>query len=74
MLENYRRLGWAEATILANYPTLATAYLAPAWAYVEAHTVDRRGHPPERGRLKYHINIFWIDEDDDLKLPKAASS
>lgn len=37
MLENYRRLGWTEAKILANYPTLRAADLVHAWAYVDAH-------------------------------------
>lgn len=36
-LERYRRLGWAEAEILYNYPTLRAADLAQAWAYVAAH-------------------------------------
>jgi uncharacterized protein (DUF433 family) len=37
VLENYRRLGWTEAKILANYPTLRAADLVHAWAYVAAH-------------------------------------
>jgi uncharacterized protein (DUF433 family) len=37
VLENYRRLGWSEAKILANYPTLRAADLLHAWAYVDAH-------------------------------------
>lgn len=37
VLENYRRLGWIEARILANYPTLRAADLVHAWAYVDAH-------------------------------------
>ena len=36
-LENYRRLGWSEAQILANYPTLRAVDLVNAWAYVDAH-------------------------------------
>ncbi len=36
-LENYRRLGWSEATILENYPTLRAADLVNAWAYVDSH-------------------------------------
>ncbi len=36
-LENYRRLGWNEATILANFPALRAADLVHAWAYVDAH-------------------------------------
>src|SRR4051812_32742668 len=36
-LENYRRLGWSEARILENYPTLRAADLVNAWAYVDAH-------------------------------------
>ena len=37
VLENYRRLGWSEAQILENYPTLRAADLVNAWAYVDAH-------------------------------------
>ena len=37
VLENYRHLGWSEAKILANYPTLWAADLVHAWAYVDAH-------------------------------------
>jgi uncharacterized protein (DUF433 family) len=37
VLENYRRLGWTEARILDNYPTLRAADLVHAWAYVDAH-------------------------------------
>jgi uncharacterized protein (DUF433 family) len=36
-LEGYRRLGWTESKILANYPTLRAADLVHAWAYAEAH-------------------------------------
>jgi uncharacterized protein (DUF433 family) len=37
MLEGYRRLGWTEAEILDNYPTLSAADLVQAWGYVAAH-------------------------------------
>jgi len=37
VLEGYRRLGWTEAKILANYPTLRAADLVHAWAYVDTH-------------------------------------
>lgn len=37
MLESYRRLGWSEARILTNYPTLRAADLVHAWDYVDAH-------------------------------------
>jgi uncharacterized protein (DUF433 family) len=37
LLENYRRLGWSEARILENFPTLRAADLAIAWAYVDSH-------------------------------------
>jgi uncharacterized protein (DUF433 family) len=37
VLEGYRRLGWSEARILDNYPTLRAADLVNAWAYVDAH-------------------------------------
>ncbi len=40
VLENYRRLGWSEAQILHNYPTLRAADLANAWAYVAAHQAE----------------------------------
>ena len=36
-LEGYRRLGWSEAEILENFPTLRASDLAQAWAYVSAH-------------------------------------
>lgn len=36
-LEGYRRLGWREAQILENYPTLRAADLVNAWAYVATH-------------------------------------
>lgn len=37
VLESYRRLGWTEAKILANYPALRAADLVHAWAYVDSH-------------------------------------
>jgi uncharacterized protein (DUF433 family) len=37
VLANYRRLGWSEARILENYPTLRAADLVNAWAYADAH-------------------------------------
>jgi uncharacterized protein (DUF433 family) len=37
VLENYRRLGWNEAQLLENYPTLRAADLVNAWAYADAH-------------------------------------
>lgn len=37
VLEGYRRLGWTEAMILANYPTLRAADIVHAWAYVDAN-------------------------------------
>jgi uncharacterized protein (DUF433 family) len=37
VLENYRRLGWSEARLLENYPTLRAADLVNAWAYADAH-------------------------------------
>ncbi len=36
-LDNYRRLGWSEARILENYPTLRAADLVNAWSYADAH-------------------------------------
>jgi uncharacterized protein (DUF433 family) len=43
MIEGYRRLGWTDAQILANYPSLKTADLGSAWSYVAAHSeeIDR---------------------------------
>lgn len=37
VLESYRRLGWSEAKLLANYPSLRAADLVHAWAYADAH-------------------------------------
>jgi uncharacterized protein (DUF433 family) len=37
-LEAYRRLGWTDAQILANYPTLQLADLVCAWFYVDANS------------------------------------
>ena len=37
LLESYRRLGWSEAEILENFPTLRAANLVQAWAYGVAH-------------------------------------
>lgn len=37
MIEDCRRLGWSDAKILANYPSLLAADLARAWSYVAAH-------------------------------------
>lgn len=43
VLENYRRLGWTEARILENYPTLRAVDLVSAWAHADAHRdeIDR---------------------------------
>jgi uncharacterized protein (DUF433 family) len=37
ILESYRRMGWSEARILENYPTLPAPDLVNAWEYVEAN-------------------------------------
>ncbi len=37
LVENYRRLGWTEAKLPANYPTLRAADLVHAWAYADSH-------------------------------------
>jgi uncharacterized protein (DUF433 family) len=37
VLAGYRRVGWSEARILENYPTLRAADLVNAWAYADAH-------------------------------------
>ena len=39
-LENYRRLGWSEARILENFPSLRAADLVNAWAYGSAHQAE----------------------------------
>jgi uncharacterized protein (DUF433 family) len=39
-LENYRRLGWSEARILENFPTLRAADLVNAWAYAADHRAE----------------------------------
>lgn len=39
-LEQYRRLGMAEAELLRVYPTLRAEDLANAWAYVRAHLAE----------------------------------
>lgn len=39
-LENFRRLGWSEAAILENYPSLRAADLVNAWAYADAHAEE----------------------------------
>lgn len=36
-LETYRRQGWDERQLLANFPTLRPADLVFAWFYVAAH-------------------------------------
>jgi uncharacterized protein (DUF433 family) len=39
-LDNYRRLGWSEARILENYPSLRAADLVNAWAYADTHRAE----------------------------------
>lgn len=39
-LENYRRLGWTDAVILENFPSLRAADLVNAWAYADAHSEE----------------------------------
>jgi uncharacterized protein (DUF433 family) len=39
-LENYRRLRWAEVTILENFPSLRAVDLVNAWAYADAHVEE----------------------------------
>lgn len=39
-LENYRRLGWTEAALLENFPSLRAADLVNAWAYADAHAEE----------------------------------
>lgn len=40
VLENYRRLGWSEATILENFPSLRAIDIVNAWAYADAHAEE----------------------------------
>lgn len=40
LLENYRRLGWDDATILQNYPTLQIWDLQNAWLYGDAQLAE----------------------------------
>ena len=37
-LENYRRLGWSEARLLENYPTLRAVDIVNAWSYMNKHS------------------------------------
>jgi uncharacterized protein (DUF433 family) len=39
-LEAYRRLGWDEPRILANFPTLRQSDLVYAWLYVDANRAE----------------------------------
>jgi uncharacterized protein (DUF433 family) len=39
-LDNYRRLGWTEARVLENFPTLRAVDLVNAWAYADAHPAE----------------------------------
>jgi uncharacterized protein (DUF433 family) len=39
-LENYRRLGWTEAALLENFPSLRAVDLVNAWAYADAHVEE----------------------------------
>lgn len=39
-LETYRRLGWNEAKILENFPTLRAVDLVNAWSYADAHRAE----------------------------------
>jgi len=37
-LANYRRLGWSEARLLENYPTLRAVDIVNAWSYMNKHS------------------------------------
>jgi uncharacterized protein (DUF433 family) len=39
-IEGYRRIGWTEAQILDNFPTLRAADLVNVWAYADAHAEE----------------------------------
>src|SRR4051812_32326314 len=51
-IERYRRLGWTEAQILDNFPTLRAADLVNVWAYVDAHAEEIETAIRENGSLK----------------------
>ena len=38
LLDSYRRLGWSDARVLANYPSLRAVDLVQAWSYADAHS------------------------------------
>ena len=40
VLEQGRRLGFTDAELLDNYPSLTRGDLAAAWAYVERHSAE----------------------------------
>ncbi len=39
-LASYRKLGWSEAKILENFPSLRAADLVNAWGYADAHAAE----------------------------------
>lgn len=39
-LEQYRRLGWSEAKILENFPSLRAVDLVHAWGYADTHVAE----------------------------------
>jgi uncharacterized protein (DUF433 family) len=51
LLESYRRLGWSEAQLLANFPTLRAADLAYAWLYAAAHPEEIETALPEQAEV-----------------------
>ena len=46
-LEQARRIGWSEATILQSCPTLRAEDLAQAWSYVRSHRDEIERHIAE---------------------------
>ena len=50
VMENYRRLGWSEAAILENFPSLRAADLVNAWAYADGHADEME--------INIHANAF----------------
>ena len=66
VLEGYRRLGWTEAKLLANYPTLRAAGLVHAWAYV----VDLAAQDSLEEQLDVHVGVeglgLKLDQEIDV--------
>ena len=51
LLEQARRLGTSEHTLLAAYPSLRAEDLVNAWAYARAHLLEIEAQIRDRGHL-----------------------